>query len=101
MDGFQIVKQDGAQLRLRDSYEYYGTIPGSHKHLLTIPLEEINDKSKGDWIAKTFVVMQTVWFAIHVIARASQGLVVTKLELTVLGHVVLNIFNIGAGGTSP
>ncbi|KAF8346215.1 hypothetical protein F5887DRAFT_126696 [Amanita rubescens] len=92
MDGFQIVKQDGSRYRLYDSYEYNVKVPDSHKHLLTIPVEEINDKSKGDWIAKTFVVMQTVWFAAQVIARASQGLVVTKLELTVLGHVVVNIF---------
>jgi len=54
--------------------------------------EEIQDKSKGDDIAKAITIIQTLWFAIQAAHRASQGLIVTELELTTLGHVVLNIF---------
>ena len=54
--------------------------------------EEINDRSKKDYIAKAIIVLQTLWFAIQAAHRVSQGLIVTELELTTLGHVVLNIF---------
>ena len=55
-------------------------------------MREIQDRSKGDAVAKTITIIQTLWFAIQAAHRVSYGLVVTELELTTLGHVVLNIF---------
>jgi hypothetical protein len=54
----------------------------------TIAEDDIMDKSKGDTIAKLLVVVQTSWFAIQCAARVSpsQGLPVTALQLTTLGH---------------
>ena len=90
MGGFQIVKEDGTLSILKKSQ--FESITSSHPHILKIPVEEIEDKSKGDFIAKTVIVVQTLWFALQVINRAIQGITVTELELTALGHTVLNIF---------
>ena len=90
MGGFRIVKDDGTSSILEKSQ--LESIPSSHPHILKIPVEEIEDRSKGDFIAKILVVVQTLWFALQVINRAIQGLSVIELELTTLGHTVLNIF---------
>ena len=90
MGGVQIVKEDGTLSILEKSQLESVTL--SHPHILKIPVEEIEDKTKGDFIAKMLVVVQTLWFALQVINRAIQALSVTELELTTLGHTVLNIF---------
>jgi len=53
--------------------------------------EEIQDRSKKDYVAKAITIIQTMWFAIQAAHRVSQGLIVTELEVTTLAHVVLNI----------
>ncbi|PPR02061.1 hypothetical protein CVT24_011160 [Panaeolus cyanescens] len=52
--------------------------------------EEIMDRSKGDTLAKTFVVVQTFWFIIQCIVRGREGLVITELEITTLAHAAFN-----------
>ncbi|KAI9507069.1 hypothetical protein F5148DRAFT_999850 [Russula earlei] len=52
---------------------------------------EIEDRSKGDAVSKTLVVMQTVWFVMQCIARGVQGLPVTELELVTVAFATLNL----------
>ncbi|KAG2016333.1 hypothetical protein CC2G_009508 [Coprinopsis cinerea AmutBmut pab1-1] len=52
--------------------------------------EEIEDRSKGDALAKTFVLVQVLWFIVQCIARYSQNLAMTELELTTLAYAILN-----------
>lgn len=51
---------------------------------------EIDDRSKGDPLGKGLVVLQTSWFIAQCIARASQQLVVTEMELVTLAFATLN-----------
>ncbi|KAI9507075.1 hypothetical protein F5148DRAFT_1285684 [Russula earlei] len=51
---------------------------------------EIEDRSKGDALSKTLVVLQTGWFVTQCIARGVQGLPVTELELVTVAYVTLN-----------
>ena len=53
--------------------------------------EEIQDKSKGDAVTKTLVVMQTTWFLLQCAARGSQHLALTELELATAAFALLNI----------
>ncbi len=46
---------------------------------------EIVDRSKGDIISKTVVILQTTWFISQYIARLSTGIPVTELEVLTLG----------------
>jgi hypothetical protein len=53
--------------------------------------EEIKDKSKGDWVSKFVVVIQTTWFIIQCLARWLVNLPVTELEVVTIGYAILNI----------
>ena len=85
MGGFQIISADGTSRRLSVS----GSIPANTRN---IAVQEIEDRSKGDFIAKTIVMLQILWFTLQMVIRVSQGLTVTELELTTVGHTISNIF---------
>ncbi|KAF7982733.1 hypothetical protein HWV62_26604 [Athelia sp. TMB] len=53
--------------------------------------EEINDKSKGDPLSKTFAILQTLWFVIQCSARRVQSLPITKLELVTLAYAAITV----------
>lgn len=50
---------------------------------------EIEDRSKGDGLYRCIAILQLVWFVVQLIARTSQGLPVTLLEIDTLGVVAL------------
>jgi hypothetical protein len=52
---------------------------------------EIQDKSKGDFISKAVVILQTSWFVMQCIARGVQGLPITELELATVAFAGLNL----------
>ncbi|TFK50321.1 hypothetical protein OE88DRAFT_1749732 [Heliocybe sulcata] len=51
---------------------------------------QINDKSKRDWLSKGFAAIQTLWFILQCIVRASQRLPITELELATCAFALLN-----------
>jgi hypothetical protein len=55
-----------------------------------IAIEDIEDKSKGDIISKGLVILQTGWFVVQCIARGSQSLPITELELVTIAFAGLN-----------
>jgi predicted Rdx family selenoprotein len=50
---------------------------------------DIEDRSKGDVISKCVAILQLVWFVIQLIARYTQDLPITLLEIDTLGVVAL------------
>jgi hypothetical protein len=52
--------------------------------------EAIMDRSKGDALSKGIAILQTGWFILQCIARKTQGLPVTELEVVTLAFAVLN-----------
>ncbi|KAF8187997.1 hypothetical protein BJ912DRAFT_1059556 [Pholiota molesta] len=63
--------------------------------------EDIQDRSKGDAISKTFIILQTTWFIVQCIARWSQRLPVTELEVVTLGFAMLNGITYGLWWDKP
>lgn len=59
--------------------------------LTIITEEDIWDKSKGDFITKLLVLLQTTWFIVQCIARWMAKLQVTELEVITLSFACLNI----------
>ncbi|KAJ2922039.1 hypothetical protein H1R20_g15052, partial [Candolleomyces eurysporus] len=55
-----------------------------------ITKQEIEDRSKSDGLAKMVVLIQTAWFTGQFIARATQKLVITELEIITLAYTALN-----------
>jgi len=51
---------------------------------------EIQDKSKGDFISKAVVILQTSWFVMQCIARGVKGVPITELELVTVAFAGLN-----------
>ena len=56
----------------------------------TVTVEEIEDRSKADGFTKTIALGQTLWFVAQYIARRSQHLDLTLVELLTLSLAVLN-----------
>ncbi|KAF9445781.1 hypothetical protein P691DRAFT_709747, partial [Macrolepiota fuliginosa MF-IS2] len=56
-----------------------------------LPEDEVTDKSKGDFLTKLIVVLQTTWFMLQCLARWVAHLPVTKLEVVTLAFTFLNI----------
>ena len=85
MNGLRVVQEDGSS----DLCNGIDEAPSN----VTMPTKnQIQDRGKGDNIAKTITIIQTLWFAVQAAHRVSQNFIVTELELTVLAHVTLNIF---------
>lgn len=57
----------------------------------TVTEEDICDRSKGDFLTKLLVVVQTTWFVIQCAARWAARLPVTELEIITLAFATLNI----------
>ena len=57
----------------------------------TVPTEEeIKDRGKSDWLAKSLVLLQTSWFVTQCIARAIERLPLTHLEIVTLAYAAMN-----------
>ncbi|KAG1732838.1 hypothetical protein EDB19DRAFT_1246315 [Suillus lakei] len=62
---------------------------------------EIKDRSKGDGISKCVAILQLVWFVIQLIARYTQNLPVTLLEIDTLGVATLACITYGLWWKKP
>ena len=58
--------------------------------LPTTRVDDIEDKSKADILAKGFVAVQTLWFVTQCIARRVRGLTITELELVTFAFAAFN-----------
>ncbi|CAG7852233.1 SubName: Full=Uncharacterized protein {ECO:0000313/EMBL:CCA67620.1} [Serendipita indica DSM 11827] len=52
---------------------------------------ELQDKCKSDGLAKFLVIVQTLWFIAHCIARKISKLPLTELEVITLGYTLLTL----------
>lgn len=56
--------------------------------LSAITPEAIDDRSKTDGLAKLFTILQTAWFILQCVARLTQNIGITSLELSTMAFVV-------------
>jgi hypothetical protein len=89
MGGFMFYK-DKKPLRTfspEDLNAYFPKRSGTSSDLkgkIDILEEEINDRSKGDFLSKAIAIGRAVWFAVRYIARGMEQLLLTDLELVTL-----------------
>ena len=81
-------------LLLRDLLSWEFEIP-------KITAEEIQDRSKANIISKGLVLLQIGWFVTQVIARTTQDLVVTELEVVTLAFAMLSFTIYGLWWRKP
>ncbi|KAF4632076.1 hypothetical protein G7Y89_g6053 [Cudoniella acicularis] len=94
MGGFATVQRDGPYpgikyLNCERLYELREE--GILSRLPAMRKDQILDKSKGDFFAKTTAIVQVTWMAIQVIERAYQGLPISQLEVTACAFAATTI----------
>ncbi|KUJ08033.1 uncharacterized protein LY89DRAFT_742328 [Mollisia scopiformis] len=68
---------------------------------ITLDKADIEDKSKADWLVKTFAILQIGWLFIEVIARRASKLPLTQLEIATTAFTVTAIFTYAANWWKP
>ncbi|KAF9472928.1 hypothetical protein BDN70DRAFT_925431, partial [Pholiota conissans] len=63
--------------------------------------EDIQDRSKGDIISKTIIILQTTWFIVQCITRWSHRLPLIELEIVTLGFAMLNVITYALWWNKP
>ncbi|KAF9065702.1 hypothetical protein BDP27DRAFT_1298008 [Rhodocollybia butyracea] len=93
MGGFMLTKDSaaGEVIGVLQASELVTLLKENSIALPSISSSEIMDKSKGDVVSKTLVLVQTTWFMAQVISRAFQHLPITELEITTVAFASLNI----------
>ncbi|KAK0750470.1 hypothetical protein B0T18DRAFT_408963 [Schizothecium vesticola] len=80
---------DDERKGIRLSPEGFQALAEKFPHLIPDQSRErIEDKSKGDAIAKTLICFQATWFCAQCLARLGQRLGISLLELNTLGHAL-------------
>ncbi|KAF8957007.1 hypothetical protein BDZ97DRAFT_1670563 [Flammula alnicola] len=100
MGGFLLCK-GGRPIRTLDYEGLKKLITDKAIEIPTITEAEITDRSKGDFISKGIVVLQTTWFVIQCITRWSEKLPLTELEVVTLAFAVLNAITYGLWWNKP
>ncbi|KAK0211883.1 hypothetical protein IW262DRAFT_1467292 [Armillaria fumosa] len=76
-------------------------VPKLLEPLAKVRAVDIREKSKGDALSKTIVVLQISWFVVQCCARAAQKLPITLLEMSALAFAVLSITSYVAWWEKP
>ena len=83
MGGFTLYKR-GKPLRVLEWRDLQVLAGAGRIAWPDITEKEIKDRSKGDYLSKGIVVLQTTWFIVQFIARAASKLTITELEVVTL-----------------
>lgn len=89
MGGFTLHDEQGTALWILGPDELMELFQKGKIAWPSITEEEIQDRSKGDYLSKGIVLIQTTWFIVHCIVRRMYGLEITELEVVTLAFVAL------------
>ncbi|KIM28233.1 hypothetical protein M408DRAFT_144749 [Serendipita vermifera MAFF 305830] len=70
----------------------FGDIPNGTLEIIAPTEVELKDRGKSDALTKIIVLVQTLWFVVQCIARGTQHLPLTELEIVTLAYAMLNFF---------
>ncbi|KAF8969323.1 hypothetical protein BDZ97DRAFT_1653715 [Flammula alnicola] len=100
MGGYMLCK-DGRPVRTLDYKSLKNLIMDKAIDISTITEVDIKNRSNGDFISKGIVVLQTTWFIIQCIARWSEKLPLTELEVVTLAFAIVNAITYGLWWHKP
>ncbi|KAG6831450.1 hypothetical protein H0H87_005122 [Tephrocybe sp. NHM501043] len=92
MGGFMLYSADGEPLNIIWPKDMVHMLNSVHIERPRLSKEEIDDRSKGDWIAKGLALIQTTYFLVQCVTRAAQRLPITELELITFAYTILNVY---------
>lgn len=88
MGGF-LFASPGSEMFPIDAEQLFRLINDGFIVYPDLDVEEIQDKSKTEGMARMIAVLQAVWFLINCIIRVAQHLTLTTLELTTLSFILI------------
>ena len=88
MGGFTLYEQ-GKPLRVLEWRDLEALARAGRINWPDITEEEIKDKSNGDYLSKSIVVLQTTWFIVQFFARVAFKLTITELEVVTFAFSTL------------
>jgi len=92
MGGFLLHPPDWVPFPLNSKQVHYLVIHGYIPYsAVALEKADLADRNKGDGMVRFISVLQILWFSFNCIARASQGLAITTLELTTLGFILCTL----------
>ncbi|KAF3812130.1 hypothetical protein GCG54_00009814 [Colletotrichum gloeosporioides] len=68
---------------------------------LELSEQDIQDKSKADWLLKSLAILQIVWLVLNVIVREVTGLAVTQLEIATAAFALMATLTYAASWWKP
>jgi hypothetical protein len=83
------------------SYRYVWNGRNHPLHGLTLTKEDIEDKSKADWLLKGFTISQITWLVLTVLVRGTKDLPLTQLEIATLAFSIFAIVTYAANWWKP
>jgi hypothetical protein len=90
MGGFTLYDSEGEKpVRVLEAKDLEKLSEAGKIKWPTIIKEEIDDRSKGDYLSKTIILFQMMWFVGQCIARGAYHLTVTELELVTVAFASL------------
>ncbi|TFK34937.1 hypothetical protein BDQ12DRAFT_569009, partial [Crucibulum laeve] len=92
MGGFMLYDKDGNLDRTLLEDDFDSQLDQNFIKFPSITKEQIIDKSKSDALAKLLTLLKTGWFIAQYIARWSQHLAISEIELTTLALATVNLF---------
>ncbi|TFK59041.1 hypothetical protein BDN72DRAFT_781294, partial [Pluteus cervinus] len=102
MGGLEGIHPDGRREAIHPGcVGYYLNMGRIDPKELQFPKQQVQDRSKGDFLSKGLVALQTSWFVLECIARFQQHLPITELEVVTLAFAVLNIITYGFWWDKP
>ncbi|TFK60452.1 hypothetical protein BDN72DRAFT_939954 [Pluteus cervinus] len=103
MGGLEAIHPDGRREVIRPFVLWYSYLSNGRidPDELQFPKKQVQDRSKGDFLSKGLVALQTSWFVLECIARFQQHLPITELEVVTLAFAVLNIITYGFWWDKP
>jgi hypothetical protein len=89
MGGFTLHDERGTPLRILEPIELENLSEAGKIEWPSITEKQIQDRSKGDYLSKGIVLMQTSWFITQCIVRGANWLEVTELEVATLAFAAM------------
>ncbi|KZT03164.1 uncharacterized protein LAESUDRAFT_814817 [Laetiporus sulphureus 93-53] len=91
MGGFALCDPSEHSTKQLDYYKLICLIENNEINFPHISKEEIQDRSKANWLSKMAAVVQTCWFTLQVIARPIERLPITELEIFTASYTIMAI----------
>ncbi|CAG8014474.1 unnamed protein product [Penicillium salamii] len=88
MGGF-LLESPGSEMFPIDAEQLFWLIKDGFIVYPELDIEDIQDKSKSEGMARVITVLQAAWFLINCIIRLAQHLFLTPLELTTLSFILI------------